>query len=340
MKRILLAMLLAIPIAMFAQPNPTIQAFEAEKQFQRGKQFFDNGDLRSAIQVFDQVTRLDRKHDMVYELRGEAHYALGNYDRALADYREAALQQPNNAELRNSMGVTAAKLNMYRAAIGYFQEALQIEPNHVAAQDNLNLAQQRAGALPGYQSGTIASSQKGSATGSVKTQIKSGFNNNKTGLPSTRPNARPNSGNTARPSNSNINKPRFPAVFNEDQIEIGSQSDPYLRIVKVEVTQTSTKVHFELESTSDEAFPVMLDGTKGANPFFLTDQAMRQNFKLKRIVGLPKWPNEVFMLPANRTIPFYAEFEKIRDDMTAFHLLEGKKQRKGAWDFWDIKIMD
>jgi hypothetical protein len=343
MKRICFAILLAIPIALFAQPNPTIRAFEAEKQFQRGKQFFDNGDVRSAVQIFDQVIQLDPEHPDAHELRGEAHYALGSYDLALADYREAALRQPTNAELRNSMGVTAAQLNMYRAAIGYFQEALQIDPNHIAANDNLVLAQQRAGATPIYQNGGTIASTQGSTVGRnpVKSQIKTGVisPNGQTTRPNTRPNTtRPT---TTRPPNANQPRPnRFPAVFQRNQIEVGSQSDPYLRIVKVEVTQTSTKVHFELQSTSDEAFPVMLDDTKGANPFFITDQAMRETFPLKRIVGLPKWPNEVYMLPPNRSIPFYAEFNKIREDMTTFHLLEGKQQRKGAWDFWDVKIMD
>ena len=345
MKRTLIAILLAFPCLYLAQPNPTIQAFEAEKLFLKGRTFFDTGDIRSAVSIFDQVIALDPGHLSVFEMRGEAHYALGNYSQALADYQESARQQPSNAELRNSMGVTAAKLNMYNAANAYFNEALQIDPSHAAATDNLALTQQRLSQQDPFQQGpfqggTVASGTPRPGKNPALEQVKNEIKNPGTGF-NPRPSTTTPGQKMPTPSIPTV-KPRFPQTYTSQsgKIKVGDQTDPFLRITKIEVTQTSTKVHFELESTSTEAFPVMLDDKSGSNPLYITDQNMRQTFQLKRIIGLPNWPKEVFMLPPGRTVPFVAEFEKIRDDMYSFHILEGRKERKGSWDFWDIKVMD
>ncbi len=141
MKATLFLFALLLPFCLISQENQTIRAFKAEKLYVRGLELYQNGDVRGAIQTFDQVISLDRDHGQVYQAKGDALFELGDYDKAIESYAIAAQQYPGNASLRNSLGVAAAQLGMYRAAESYFLEALQVDPALAAAKRNLERAQ-------------------------------------------------------------------------------------------------------------------------------------------------------------------------------------------------------
>ncbi len=141
MKRLLFLLPLLCFLALSAQENQTIRAFKAEKLYVQGLQMYQNGNVRGAIETFDQVIALDRNHGQVYQAKGDAYFELGDFDKAIESYAIAAQQYPSNASIRNSMGVSAASMTMYRAAESYFLEALQIDPAYAAAQRNLEKTQ-------------------------------------------------------------------------------------------------------------------------------------------------------------------------------------------------------
>lgn len=141
MKRHIFIIALLLPVLALAQENQTIRAFKAEKLYVRGLEQYQNGDIRGAIQTFDQVISLDRNHGQVYQAKGDALYELGDFDEAIESYNIAAQQYPDNANIRNSLGVAAGQMGMYRAAESYFLEALQIDPNLASAKRNLERAQ-------------------------------------------------------------------------------------------------------------------------------------------------------------------------------------------------------
>ena len=86
MKRLLFLTALLIPLSIWAQENQTIRAFKAEKLYVRGLELYQNGDVRGAIQTFDQVIALDRNHAQVYQAKGDAFFELGDYDEAIGFY--------------------------------------------------------------------------------------------------------------------------------------------------------------------------------------------------------------------------------------------------------------
>lgn len=141
MKRQTIFLALLFPLLSIAQENQTIRAFKAEKLYVRGLELYQSGNVRGAIETFDQVIALDRNHGQVYQAKGDAFYELGDFDEAIESYTIAAQQYPDNANIRNSLGVAAGQMGMYRAAESYFLEALQIDPTLASASRNLERAQ-------------------------------------------------------------------------------------------------------------------------------------------------------------------------------------------------------
>lgn len=141
MNRTTILLCALLPLFAWAQSNSTIRAFKAEKLYVRALQQYQQGDIRGAIQTFDEVIALDRNHPQAYNAKGDALFELGDFDEAIRSYDIAAQQYPDNASIRNSMGVAAAQMGTFRAAQSYFLEALQIDPNFAAARRNLELAE-------------------------------------------------------------------------------------------------------------------------------------------------------------------------------------------------------
>jgi tetratricopeptide (TPR) repeat protein len=79
--------------------------------------------------------------------------ALGQYGKAEAYYRKLLRRAPFPAPAINNLGWVLLKQGNARAAIGLFEAALRIDPEHAAAQENLTLAK---AALAGKSAGDAA----------------------------------------------------------------------------------------------------------------------------------------------------------------------------------------
>jgi tetratricopeptide (TPR) repeat protein len=303
---------------LLGQPNRTITAFQAEKRFQEGRTLFEQGDYRGAIPRFNEVVELDPNHTRVYEMRGESFYQTGDYSRALSDYQAAYNQYPNNVELVNSMGVCAAKLKLYDAAASYFYEALKIDPNHQAARENLDRVQAilREQKLPIAQ----ATPQQPSYNPSF-------------------PNPNPNPGPNPVPGQQQ-SVTRGDRNYGRERIQVGKQSDVFLTIEQVKILPSGTQVTFVMENATKESYPFALDRTGGPNALYLTDRGMTRVYALRNVRGLRSWPSQPYVLLPGEKITFVGEFDKLDDTLTYFHLLEGRQARPGAWEFWDVRLID
>ncbi|MDX1909771.1 MAG: tetratricopeptide repeat protein [Bacteroidia bacterium] len=300
--------------------SPMIQSFLAERVFEEGKKLFQAGSYQAALGKFNEVATLNSNHPQVYEMRGECYYQLGDFNRAIDDYTVAARQQPRNAELRNSMGVAAANLKYYDAAVSYFYEALQIDPTHKAARDNLALAQTKAG-----NSNNGGNSNAGGNNGRPPREDPWGTPAQPTPTPPKQPTGR----STARET-----------IYGKDQILVGNRNDKFLSIEQVRVTPRETLVTMVIKSTSSKPFPVRLEPANSANALYLTDRNFQRSYRLIRIQQLDGWPQKPYMLQPGQDKLFIAVFERIADDIQVFHLLEGKSTLDGAWNFWDVELKD
>ncbi|MBP1599090.1 MAG: hypothetical protein H6Q05_4467 [Acidobacteria bacterium] len=64
----------------------------------------------------------------------------GQYEAALAEWRQLAETNPDDARIRNNLGATLVRTGRYREAIPQYEKALELNPQYHAIQNNLGLA--------------------------------------------------------------------------------------------------------------------------------------------------------------------------------------------------------
>lgn len=108
------------------------------------------GHRLAADQKVNEETRTDHDKAMqlnpdsadVYCERGDVHYEMDEYDKAVADYSKAIELSPNNADAHYSRGCTYGEMGEHEKAIADFNKAIQLDPNHALAYYNRGLAYQ------------------------------------------------------------------------------------------------------------------------------------------------------------------------------------------------------
>lgn len=153
----LLIMLIAIQPAAYASNNPAYQALELIQQDKP----------MAALKILDQELRVHPNNKEAYQSRGLAHFTLGDYARACADYtrviamdkRNVAAHQtraycwdylgkgekaiedftavikltPNDDEPYHYRAEQFLKMKKYKEAVADSNESLRLHPNHMRA---------------------------------------------------------------------------------------------------------------------------------------------------------------------------------------------------------------
>jgi tetratricopeptide (TPR) repeat protein len=97
---------------------------------------FERGDLAGAAALLEQALSLDggQKHAMeVYKRLAMVEYLLGKLDRFETHIREAIRLNPMDADARYHLGRHFFEEKRYREAMGAFQDAIKIQPEHYKA---------------------------------------------------------------------------------------------------------------------------------------------------------------------------------------------------------------
>ena len=126
-------------------PQPEQNRQEAVKYVSSGDAYYAKGDYDRAIADYTQALRLDP--DAVrYTNRGNAYRNKGDNDRAIADYNDALRLDPNYARAYNQRGYAYhyGKKD-YDWAIADYNDALRLDPNFAAAKSNLEAARKARG---------------------------------------------------------------------------------------------------------------------------------------------------------------------------------------------------
>src|SRR5262245_11529513 len=72
-----------------------------------------------------------------YVEKGEQYFAERNYEKARIEFRNALQIEPDDANVRYQVGRVAEKLNNPRDAVGYYQAAIDVDPNLMPARASL-----------------------------------------------------------------------------------------------------------------------------------------------------------------------------------------------------------
>ena len=110
----------------------------ADPLFQTGLQLISQDEPDAAIEKLNQVIELKPDFAEAWNRRGNAYAALGNEDRALADYERAIALNPYEFGTLESIGEIWMTRSNYRKAADYFRQALDLNPNLSEAAEALH----------------------------------------------------------------------------------------------------------------------------------------------------------------------------------------------------------
>ena len=106
--------------------------------FQTGMILLAQDDPKAAIEKLDQVIELKPEFAEAWNRRGNAFAALGEDDRALADYDRTIALNPYQFGALESCGAIWMTRSNYRKAAEYFRRALDLNPNLPEAAEALD----------------------------------------------------------------------------------------------------------------------------------------------------------------------------------------------------------
>ena len=121
------------------------QAVSAETYFRRGDANYAMGQHQEAIAAYDAAIRLQPDFANAYNNRGLAKEKLGQHQAAITDYSRAIEIDPRLASAYNNRGNAKRKLEQYFAAIADLDTAIQLKPDYARAYVNRGSAKSRLG---------------------------------------------------------------------------------------------------------------------------------------------------------------------------------------------------
>ena len=115
----------------------------ADPLFQTGMRLIAEDDPHAAIEKLNQVLELKPDFAEAWNRRGNAYAALGDENRALADYEHAIALNPYQFGTLESCGEIWMMRSNYRKAAEYFRRALELNPNLTEAAEALQSLEEK-----------------------------------------------------------------------------------------------------------------------------------------------------------------------------------------------------
>jgi len=129
--------------AAIAHAGGSSDTGNANAAYDRGVNYYNNGDYNRAITEFTAAIRINQNQSAYYTYRGLAYFRTGDYDRAIADFNQVIQWNPNNDSFYNARGLAYHYKGDYDRAIVDYEAAIRLDPNRADSMNNLALAQQR-----------------------------------------------------------------------------------------------------------------------------------------------------------------------------------------------------
>ena len=103
------------------------------------------GDFDKAIAHYREALRLDPNFGKAHNNLGNALVEQGRFAEAISHYSKALETKAYYPEAHNNLGAALARQGKLQEAIAQFRKALRLKPDYLQARDNLNLALQLVG---------------------------------------------------------------------------------------------------------------------------------------------------------------------------------------------------
>ncbi len=131
-----LAIAVAVAIGLSVSVAPA-WAGEAERYNNEGIAYFNNGNYDAAIASYKEAIRLKPSLYQVHYNLGIVYWMKGHNDSAIASYKEAVRLKPDSYQAHTNLGVSYKMKGQYDAAIASYREAIRLKPDYGAAHNDL-----------------------------------------------------------------------------------------------------------------------------------------------------------------------------------------------------------
>jgi tetratricopeptide (TPR) repeat protein len=112
---------------------------EIDQLLNSGIQRMEEGQMGQAVEAFTRVT--ERRPDFAegWNKRATAYYLMGDFDQSLRDCDEVIKRNPQHFGALSGYGMIYLRLGDLENALGYFERALEINPNLKGVEESIRL---------------------------------------------------------------------------------------------------------------------------------------------------------------------------------------------------------
>lgn len=119
---------------------------------QKGKTALDGGDLKSAVEAFEEATRLDTESYDAFVYLAVAYSKQSRYNRAIGALKKASDIRPNSPNVHYNLGQAYEAAGVPKEAWSEYKNALNIDAFYAKAREAMSGLSDR---LPELASGSI-----------------------------------------------------------------------------------------------------------------------------------------------------------------------------------------
>lgn len=128
-----------------AAPPPPPTTSQAYQLYETGRNRFDSGDVKGAIDSYLLSIKIEPRSAEVYLNLGHAYLKLTKNADAIKAFKESIKLNPDQPESQYGLGVAAFRSNRYKDAADAFKKAATLSPSMAKAHYGLSLAYQELG---------------------------------------------------------------------------------------------------------------------------------------------------------------------------------------------------
>ena len=114
--------------------------YQVSNMLQRANDYLSEGEADYALQLYDEILKINRTNTSALNYKGLAFASMGNYNEAIKMYNEVLSVDPNDPLALNNKGVALYNLGNYEDAIQMYNKILDLNPNDNDAKYNKSIA--------------------------------------------------------------------------------------------------------------------------------------------------------------------------------------------------------
>src|SRR5260221_10669331 len=108
----------------------------------RGTEAMQAGSHKEAIEIFTSVVKAKPEFAEGWNRRATAYYLAGEYRKSLADCNQVLKRNPLHFGALSGVGQIYTKLEQYEKALEWFRRALEVNPNMIGVEINIESVKQ------------------------------------------------------------------------------------------------------------------------------------------------------------------------------------------------------